>query len=49
MFVSANAVMSKVNTGKKCVGQIYSLGQGMEIILFYRNGDSLETGKTVYS
>lgn len=49
MFVSANTVMSKVSTGKKYVGQIYSLGQEMQIILFYRNVDNLETGKTVYS
>lgn len=49
VFVHANAVMSKVNPGAKYVGQIYSLGQEMETILFYGNVDNLKAGKTAYS
>lgn len=33
--------MSKVSSGTKWVGQIYSLGQEMGIILFYRNADNI--------
>jgi len=49
MFVQANAVMSEVSPGPKCVEQAYSLGQGMQIILFYGNVYNLKVGKTVYA